>query len=219
MAKHIFRQLARLKEEVLEIGAMAEKSISDALAALTNQDDTRAKKVMANSADIDRAVVDLEEDCLQTLALYQPAAGDLRLVVAVLKIGSTLRRVGELAKNIAKRASYLAQSDCGHFGVDVQPMGSHAQSMLRASLDALVRGDSSLAHQVRRDDDALDDMRRSIHSEIREAIRHDPQQAESLLKLYAVAKHLERIGDMATAIAADVVYMVEGVIVRHTQEE
>ncbi|HWB11446.1 MAG TPA: phosphate signaling complex protein PhoU [Pirellulales bacterium] len=219
MAKHIFRQLARLKDEVLGLGSLAEIAISQAITALANQDDGSAKKAMAMNADIDRAAVDLQEECLQTLALYQPAARDLRLVVAILKISNELRRVAELAKNVAKRASYLSRTRGDRTDIDFRSMGEHAQNMLRASLDALIRGDSSIAHQVRRDDDALDSMRRSIHNEIRAAIRQAPQQAETLLKLYAVAKHLERIGDMATNIAADVIYMVDGVIVRHSQEE
>jgi phosphate transport system protein len=219
MAKHIFRQLARLKEEILKVGLLAETAISDAITALTNYDDAFAKKVMGMNAEIDRAAIDLTEECLQTLALYQPAASDLRLVVAVLKISSELRRIAELAKNIAKRATYLARASSGRTAIDFQPMARQAQNMLKSSLDALVRGDSGMAHQVRRDDDALDAMRRSIHNEIRAAIRQDPQQTESLLKLYAVAKHLERIGDVATNIAADVIYMVEGLIVRHLKEE
>ncbi|HQU42363.1 MAG TPA: phosphate signaling complex protein PhoU, partial [Pirellulales bacterium] len=175
--------------------------------------------VLEEDAEIDRMEVDVEEDCLKILALYQPVAVDLRFVVAVLKINNDLERMGDLAKNIAKRVLYLARVDRVDVPVDFRGMAVRAQDMVKRSLDALVRGDSALAHQVRQDDDELDAMRRTVHEKIRVAIRERPQQTETLMKLYSIAKHLERLGDMATNVAEDVIYMVEGDIVRHQDEE
>src|SRR5258708_34269194 len=138
--------------------------------------------------------VDIEEDCVKTLALSPLVAGDLRFVVAVLKINNALERMGDLAKNIAKRVLFLARSDRVDVAIDFRAMAARAQDMVQRSLDALVGGDSALAHRVRQDDDELDGMRRTIHEQIRSAIRSNPEQTETLMKLYSVAKHLERLG-------------------------
>lgn len=216
MSKHIRRQLERLKERILEVGAIAEKAIADAISALPSYDAAAAEKIFSHHIEMDRAVVDLAEQCLQTLALYQPAASDLRLVVAALKINKELELIAELTKNIAKRVLHLIRSDKLPVDIDFAPMANHASAMVRSCLDALAGENGALAHQVRRDDGVLDAMRRAIHQQIRDVIRQDPQQAEPLLKLYSIAKHLERIGGMATNIAADVICMTNG---RHDPEE
>ena len=219
MPKHLQRQIDQLKEKILFVGSMVESAIANAVSALVERDENLAVKVLEEDAEIDRMEVDVEEDCLKILALYQPVAVDLRFVVAVLKINNDLERMGDLAKNIAKRVLYLARVDRVDVPVDFRAMAVRAQDMVKRSLDALVTADSSLAHRVRQDDDELDGMRRKIHEEIRAAVRRRPEQTETLLKLYSVAKHLERLGDMATNVAEDVIYMVEGDIVRHLDEE
>jgi phosphate transport system protein len=219
MPKHLQRQIDQLKQKILFVGSMVESAIANAVSALVERDENLAAKVLEEDAEIDRMEVDVEEDCLKILALYQPVAVDLRFVVAVLKINNDLERMGDLAKNIAKRVLYLAKVDRVDVPVDFRTMAVRAQDMVKRSLDALVTADSSLAHRVRQDDDELDGMRRMIHEEIRAAVRRRPEQTETLLKLYSVAKHLERLGDMATNVAEDVIYMVEGDIVRHLDEE
>jgi phosphate transport system protein len=219
MPKHLQRQIDQLKQKILFVGSMVESAIANAVSALVERDENLAAKVLEEDAEIDRMEVDVEEDCLKILALYQPVAVDLRFVVAVLKINNDLERMGDLAKNIAKRVLYLAKVDRVDVPVDFRAMAVRAQDMVKRSLDALVTADSSLAHRVRQDDDELDGMRRMIHEEIRAAVRRRPEQTETLLKLYSVAKHLERLGDMATNVAEDVIYMVEGDIVRHLDEE
>ena len=219
MPKHLQRQIDQLKQKILFVGSMVESAIANAVSALVERDENLAGKVLEEDAEIDRMEVDVEEDCLKILALYQPVAVDLRFVVAVLKINNDLERMGDLAKNIAKRVLYLARVDRVDVPVDFRTMAVRAQDMVKRSLDALVTADSSLAHRVRQDDDELDGMRRMIHEEIRAAVRKRPEQTETLLKLYSVAKHLERLGDMATNVAEDVIYMVEGDIVRHLDEE
>lgn len=219
MPKHLQRQIEQLKQKILFVGSMVEAAIANAVAALVHRDESIARKVLEEDAEIDRMEVDVEEDCLKILALYQPVAVDLRFVVAVLKINNDLERMGDLAKNIAKRVLYLSRVDRVDVPVDFRAMAIRAQDMVKRSLDALVSADSSLAHRVRQDDDELDSMRRAIHEKIRAAIRAKPEQTETLMKLYSVAKHLERLGDMATNVAEDVIYMVEGDIVRHQVEE
>lgn len=219
MPKHLQRQIEQLKQKILFVGSMVEAAIANAVAALVHRDESIARKVLEEDAEIDRMEVDVEEDCLKILALYQPVAVDLRFVVAVLKINNDLERMGDLAKNIAKRVLYLSRVDRVDVPVDFRAMAIRAQDMVKRSLDALVSADSSLAHRVRQDDDELDNMRRAIHEKIRAAIRAKPEQTETLMKLYSVAKHLERLGDMATNVAEDVIYMVEGDIVRHQVEE
>ena len=219
MPKHLQRQIEQLKQKILFVGSMVEAAIANAVAALVTRDESIARKVLEEDAEIDRMEVDVEEDCLKILALYQPVAVDLRFVVAVLKINNDLERMGDLAKNIAKRVLFLSRVDRVDVPVDFRAMAVRAQDMVKRSLDALVSADSSLAHRVRQDDDELDNMRRAIHEKIRAAIRAKPEQTETLMKLYSVAKHLERLGDMATNVAEDVIYMVEGDIVRHQVEE
>jgi phosphate transport system protein len=219
MAIHLQRQIEQLKERVLYEGAMVEGAIAKAVTALVNRDDALARRVFAEDLEIDRMEVEIEEECLKLLALYQPVAGDLRFVVAVLKMNNDLERMGDLAKNIAKRVVYLSRAEPIDLEIDFRPMAAKAQDMVKRSLDALVNADVTLANQVRQDDDALDEMRREIHERLRAAIRANPQQVDTLLKLYSVAKHLERLGDMATNIAEDVIYMVEGEIVRHQEAD
>src|SRR5690606_24535489 len=136
--------------------------------------------------------VDVEEECLKILALYQPVAVDLRFVVAVLKINNDLERMGDLASNIAKKVVFLARSEVMEVPVDFRAMAVCAQSMVKRSLDALVNSDTGLAQQVRSDDDELDAMRSKAHEVIRAQMKLHPDRTDYLLKLYSVAKHLER---------------------------
>ncbi len=196
-----------------------EEAIAKAIAALINRDAVLAKKVMDADNDIDRMEVDVEEECLKILALYQPVATDLRFVVAVLKINNDLERMGDLAQNIAKRVVYLSKADPMDLPIDFRSMAAKSQTMVKQSLDALVNADTMLARQVRGEDDEVDRARQHIRDQIMEAIRKHPGRVEYLLKLNSVSKHLERLADMATNVAEDVIYMVEGEIVRHQHLE
>ena len=208
MPKHLQRKIQLVKQKIVFVGSMVERAVATAVAALIERDETLAAKALEEHAQIDRIEVNVEEDCLKILALDQPVAADLRFVVAVLKINNDLERMGDLAVNIAKRVLYLAKVDRLDVPDDFCGMAARAQDMVKRSLDALVRGDSGLAHRVRQDDDELDAMRRTVHEKIRAAIRERPQQTETLMKLYSIAKHLARLGDMATNVANDVIYMV-----------
>ena len=217
MTRHIERQIESLKERILRVGTLVEEAISKSITALINRDVPLAQRVMANDEEIDRMEVEVEEECLKILALYQPVAADLRFVVAVLKINNDLERMGDLAKNIAKRVAQLAGQTID-LPAEIRSMAMQAQEMVKQCLDAVVWGDPALARQVREEDDAVDAASQRVQRRVMAGIKADPENAESLLRINSVSKHIERIADMATNIAEDVVYMVEGDIVRHRSE-
>ena len=219
VTKHIQRQIDVLKQKILYVGTLVEEAIAKAIVALINRDAVLAAKILEADNAIDRMEVEVEEECLKILALYQPVAADLRFVVAVLKINNDLERMGDLAQNIAKRAAYIDKADPMELGIDFRDMAAKAQNMVKQSLDALVNADTALAKTVRTEDDEVDAARQRIRNQITEAIRRHPDRVEYLLKFNAVSKHLERIADMATNVAEDVIYMVEGEIVRHQHLE
>ncbi|HEX3870845.1 MAG TPA: phosphate signaling complex protein PhoU [Pirellulales bacterium] len=215
MAEHLHRQLQSLKQEIVYVGSLVEEAVAKAIAALLQRDERIASEVIEADEAIDRMEVSVEEDCLNILALYQPVAHDLRFVVAVLKINNDLERIGDLAKNIAKRVVSLSRSREIDVPPDFSDMAKLSQLMVKHSLDALVTGNARLARQVRADDDHVDEIRDAIEAKVREQIAENPSQTECLMKLSSVARHLERLADMATHIAEEVIYMVEGDIVRH----
>ena len=215
MTKHIERQIDQLKERILRVGTLVEEAISKSITALINRDVQLAQRVAASDEQIDRMEVEVEEECLKILALYQPVATDLRFVVAVLKINNDLERMGDLAKNIAKRVAQLANGEPCELPPEIRAMAMQAQEMVKRSLDAVVQADPALARQVREEDDAVDEYRQQIRRKVLKGIVEHPENVENLLRVNSVSKHIERIADMATNIAEDVIYMVEGDIVRH----
>jgi phosphate transport system protein len=156
---------------------------------------------------------------LKILALHQPVAIDLRFIVAVLKINNDLERIGDLAVNIAERAIFLAGRPKINISIELIDMAHHAQSMLKKSLDALINHDAELAHKVCASDDTIDQMNRQMYLNVQEAILKNPEQISALIHLLSASRHLERVADHTTNIAEDVIYMVEGQIMRHKTEE
>jgi phosphate transport system protein len=218
MPRHIERQIGNLKEKILRVGTVVEEAISKSISAVINRDVQLAQRVLANDESIDRMEVEVEEECLKILALYQPVAADLRFVVAVLKINNDLERMGDLARNIAKRVTQLEGGDPYDLPPEIRTMATQAQEMVRQCLDAVVKRDPTLARQVREEDDIVDEARQRIQRRVLQGIKDQPENVENLLRINSVSKHIERIADMATNIAEDVVYMVEGDIVRHRSE-
>jgi phosphate transport system protein len=164
---------------------------------------------------VDRREVELEEECLKTLALYQPVAIELRLVVAVLKINSDLERIGDLAVNVAHKAAALAAGPPMGMPLDLPSMWEKTRGMLRDSLDAFVNHDLALAQNVCTRDDEVDRMKQDIRQKAEHLMRTQPEKLHLLLSFLAIARNLERIADHATNIAEDVIYLIEGRIVRH----
>jgi phosphate transport system protein len=216
--RHIEREIDKLKREILALGAVVEESLHNAVRALEDRDTALARQTIEGDPAIDQMEVDVEENCLKVLALHQPVARDLRLIIAILKINNDLERVGDLAVNIAERALFLATKEKLEIPLDFVHMAEVAKQMLKKSLDALVGENPALAHEVCRMDDEVDAINREMYGVIQDAIRTRPERLESLIHLLSVSRHLERVGDSATNIAEDVIYMIEGVIVRHKVE-
>lgn len=218
MAVHLRREIENLKKEILTLGAMVESAVREATAAIVNRDEALARHIIDNDFRIDEMELQVEESCLKLLALYQPVATDLRFIIAVLKINNDLERVGDLAVNVAERAAFLATQPPVRVSLDFQTMAGKAQNMLKTSLDGLVNLSASQARAVLIGDDEIDAMNRQMYVLIQQAIKARPEETEPLIHLLSVSRHLERIADHATNIAEDVIYMIEGAIVRHKTE-
>lgn len=218
MSVFMQREIERLKKEVLKLGALAEESLQLAAKAVTERDEESAALAMERDWAIDRAEVEVEEECLKILALHQPVAADLRFIVAVLKINNDLERVGDMAVNIARSANVLACHPAMDLRFDIAEMADRARTMLRHALDAVVNLDAETMRQVREADDQVDILDETVAEKVAESIKRNPDKAEPLLHFLAISRHFERVADLASNIAEDVIYMVEGQIVRHTQE-
>lgn len=218
MPRHLQREIDRLKKQILTLSAVVEKSVREAVKAVGERDTALALRVVEADEEIDRMEVDVEEDCLKILALHQPVAIDLRFLVAVLKINNDLERIGDLAVNIAQRARVLARQGPSPAPFDINTMTEKTQWMLRKSLDALVNMDSALACEVFKEDDAVDDIHSAAFEKSKEIITNDPASVDAVINWLSISRHIERIADHATNIAEDVIYMVEGEIVRHGRD-
>ena len=219
MAIHLQREIERLKKQILTLSAVVEENVQKAVKAISERDDRLANRVIDRDVEIDRMEVEVEEECLKTLALHQPVAIDLRFIIAVLKINNDLERIGDLAVNIAERAIYLSHSALVEVPFELPKMASLTQTMLHRALDALVNLDTALASSVCASDDEVDAMNREMYTQIEQGIQRHPDQIDPLINLLAVSRQLERIGDHATNIAQDVIYMIDGLIVRHRTEQ
>ncbi len=219
MSVHLQRVIDQLKKDLLSLCALVEEQTQVAVRALLSRDDEMAHEAIYRDLEIDQREVEVEEECLKILALYQPVAADLRFIVAALKINNDLERIGDLAVNIARKAITFAGGQAMEIPFDLAGMWEKTQAMLRDSLDCLVNLDSALANAVCVRDNEVDALKRAIRLKAEEMIRQNPERAPILLTLVAVSRNLERIADHASNIAEDVIYMVEGRIVRHTDGE
>ena len=219
MSVHLQREIERLKKNLLSLCAIVEDQVQMAVRALLDRDVEAALAVEERDADIDHREVEVEEECLKTLALHQPVAVDLRFIIAALKINNDLERIGDLAVNIARKAASFAGEPPMDIPFDIAGMWEKTQAMLRDSLDAMVNTDAALAARVCARDDEVDAIKRQIRVAVEERMQRRPQEVRALLRLLAVSRNLERIADCATNIAEDVIYMAEGRIIRHGKED
>lgn len=215
MTKLLEREIEKLKKHILALSATVEDSVFKAVKAVMERDERLAGEVIRGDEIIDSMEVDVEEECLKILALHQPVAIDLRFIVAVLKMDNDLERIGDLAVNIAWRAESLAAMKALDVPKHLVEMGAKVKSMLRKSLDALVNLDVKLAREVCASDDEVDLLNHETHKRVRDMIRAKPEDCEGHIYILSVSRNLERIADHTTNIAEDVMYMVEGEIVRH----
>jgi len=215
MTVHMLRELDRLKKSILSLSALVEESVQQAVLALRKGDVELASKVSGGDNRVNQMEVDLEEDCLKILALHQPVAADLRFIVSVLKINNDLERIGDLAANIADRTLDIMQQERVAPPFDLEQMSEKVQEMLELALDALVNVDLNMARSAIRLDDVVDHLHKQSFDQVKDRIRDTPEKMDALINYLSVSRYLERIADLATNIAEDVVYMIEGKIVRH----
>lgn len=216
MSLHLQREMARLRKRILAEAAMVEEAIDKAIRAIIEEDAELANEVIEGDNDIDNAEIEVEEECLKILALHNPVAIDLRFIVVTLKMNNDLERMGDIAVSIARRALFLSRAGTPLEEVEsFRVMTEAVRKMVKQSLDALVNGDAELALQTCREDDEVDSLKRRIAKALRRRMEENPEQLRPLLKMLDLTRHLERIGDLATNISEDVVYLVRGDIVRH----
>jgi phosphate transport system protein len=219
MAIHLIREIDKLKKMILSLAAQVEESVRLAVKSVSDRDTVLAQRVIDSDHEIDKAEVDVEEECLKLLALHQPVANDLRFIIAMLKINHDLERIGDLAVSIGERASTLGALPRPDVDCDLMGMADKVQAMVAHSLDSLINRDLDLARQIWMQDDEVDNQNRAIYQQVMQAIRRHPDQIDAMLNILSVARNLERIADHATNIAKDVIYLIEGEIVRHRSRD
>ena len=189
--------------------------IDKATQALGERREDLAAEVIAADSAVDQAEVQIEEECLKILALYHPVANDLRRVTVVMKIGAELERVADLAVSIAERSAGIAEHGGFPMPERLSEMARESLSMLHDSIDAFVEQNTELARRVCLRDDAVDQLNRQLIDDVVLVMKQRPDLVEPGLHLFSVIRHVERVADHATNIAEDVVYLVEGAIIRH----
>ncbi len=212
---HFREELEALQGRLLEMGGLAEERVRASVQGLVSRDAALFAKVLSGDEPINQLHIEVDNRCFRLLALHQPMATDLRAIVAAVKINTDLERVGDLAVNIAEAGiRYISHPPVKKL-IDIPQMGDIAQTMLRDSLDAFVKRDTALAHQVLNEDDRLDSLKTQVFRDLLTYMLKDQGTVEPSLDLILVSRHLERIGDHATNIAEDVIFMVSALDVRH----
>ncbi len=209
-------ELQNLNKKILHLSAMAEDRLAKAVEAINTEDETLIQSIILSDYEIDEMEIEIEEDCLKILALHQPVASDLRFIISVIKINNEIERIADMAVSIAMRVQTISKEGTPVIkdGFDFSLMSEKAIKMLRTSLDALVQRDAAMARSVFHLDDEVDELRNQAYTKVKELLKLYPTHPGCLINSYLIARHLERIGDRATNIAEEVIYLVEGSIVR-----
>jgi phosphate transport system protein len=218
MAKHLARDLEGLQRQILTLAGRVEEAVYNATQAIQNRDPALAQEVIAGDVAVDVQENLIQEECLKILALHQPVAVDLRRIAAVFSITTDLERIGDLAVDIAERATALVGFPRPPIPDNFLRLTDFVTSMVRQALDSFVHLDSKQARRVVRLDDEADRLHAEVIDGLLAAMKADPDAVEPGVSLFSATRHLERIGDHATNIAEDVVYLVEGEMVRHRPE-
>jgi phosphate transport system protein len=216
MTSLLHKELADLEKQLLTLTAMVEENVQLSFKALTNRDADLAQKLISADDLVNQMEVELEEECLKVLALHQPVANDLRRVIAILKINNNLERIADLAVNISERALAITKSPRIDCPLKLDKMALKVISMLEQSLDSLVNADLNLAQLVLELDEEVDTLHGENYTLFKNFVRSNPELIDTVLNYLTVSRHLERVADLATNIAEDVIYLNEGTIVRHT---
>jgi phosphate transport system protein len=217
--RHFDEELKHLNEKLLEMVRLVEEAISRAVRALVKRDAKLAEQVIQADEAINFLEIEIEELCLKLLALQQPLAIDLRFIASALKINNDLERIGDQTVNIAERTLDLLKQPLLKPLIDIPRMATLAQKMVKDSLDAFVNRDTKLARDVLKRDDYVDDLNDQIFRELLTYMMQDPKTISRAVDLILVGRHLERIADLATNICEDVIYLVDGKMIKHHIEE
>jgi phosphate transport system protein len=216
MQRHFHEELEALKQTLLAMGGLVEDQIRRALRALVEHDGDQAQEVIERDRQVNAYDVEIDEKCVELLALHQPTAKDLRFITTAMKIVTDLERIGDQAVNIAQRVIELNREPQLKPYIDLPRMAEKAQRMVKDSLDAFVAGDTELARQVCAKDEEVDALKEQLFRELLTFMLADPKTISRAIRLILISRFLERMADHATNIAEMVIYMVESKMVRHT---
>mgnify|MGYP006276262813 CR=1 FL=1 len=214
-AGYISKELDKIKKEILSLGTIVEDRFKNAVYAVQTNNLELARSIIDTDHEIDEREIEIEEECLKVLALYQPVATDLRLIVAIIKINNDLERIADLAKSISRRLTSASKSPSGNFAYDYTYMAQKVGKMLKMSLDAIVGKDVDMAHQVIGMDEDVNTMRNDAYQYMKKSVQTEGSELDRVINMYLISRHLERIADHTTNIAEEVVHLVEGEIIRH----
>lgn len=216
-ARHFHEELAQLKSKLLDMSSLAEELLKTAVEALMERDQAKAEAVILGDRELDALEMEVDDQCIHLLALQQPMARDLRLIAMAMKISNDLERVGDHAVNIAEAVQHLEDRSFPQFP-EVEEMARLAREMLSDALDDFVRGDAQAARDVCRRDDRVDALHESLFRILLTHMMEDPRRIGPSMSLFLVSRNLERVADLATNIAEDVVFLVEGRTIKHHAE-
>lgn len=214
MHRNFHHEIDQLQKRLLTMSSMVEDRVRKACSVIESEDIELSKMIIKSDWEIDEMEIEIEEECLKIMALYQPVAKDLRFLVTIIKINNEMERIGDYAVQIAKRVKRLSDFERPQFAFNFQEMADKVVLELQTSIDALVHQDVNVAKQIFLLDHDINDMRSTAYRTIIKEMTRAPKHAAAFLNLYLVVRHLERIADRATNIAEDIIYMVEGEIVR-----
>jgi phosphate transport system protein len=218
MSQIFFKEIEDIKGQVLNLGTLVEENLYRAIQAVESKSKDLAQEVVKKDEEIDKAEIELEEEVLKLLALHQPLATDLRYLITVLKMNDELERIGDLAVNVAERATSLADSKPVDAPFDFGLMSSRVCDMLKKSLDALIHLSRDYAVEVFALDDEVDKIHINMYKLVKDGIRNNIDDLDTLVHYLSISKHLERIADHAESISEEIIYLLVGEIVRHNRD-
>ncbi|MCD0462346.1 phosphate signaling complex protein PhoU [Roseiconus lacunae] len=215
MSKHLERELERLREQLISQFTLVEQMIQLAVRSLVERRPEFAERVLESDVTVDEMDVRIEEECLKVLALHQPVAFDMRYLIAIDKVNGELERMGDTACNIAERAKALCLFPLFTVPEELSEMVDTSIKMVRRALDSFINCDANMANQVIEMDDIVDALNRVVIDHLQEVMKSDRELIEPAMHCFSASRHLERIGDLAESVCEEVIYLVEGEIVRH----
>jgi phosphate transport system protein len=219
LQRHFVQELDTLKTTIIRMGSLAERAMDDAIGALLERRGDLAETVISQDPQIDALEIEIDDAVVDLLALQQPVATDLRVIVGALKINSELERIGDHAVNIAESALQLSRIPPAAMHPDIPRMAQIARTMLHNAIDGFIRNDSPLCREVLKNDDVIDDLNKQVVRDLVEAIRQEPARLDHSLELIRISRNLERVADLSTNMAEEVIFMAEARVVKHRFDE